>query len=97
MYSQFWYHAPAAKLADHYAREDVPVYLYSFDHVSRSLFSPNLAWQGAFHGSDLIYLFDFPLDSFTTGTRTVFDRSWQVDQHVTELLADLYTNFAKFG
>lgn len=35
MYSHFWYDAPTSRLASYYAKE-VPVYLYSFDHVSEN-------------------------------------------------------------
>lgn len=36
MYSNFWYDAPTSRLATYYAKQKVPVYLYSFDHASEN-------------------------------------------------------------
>lgn len=38
MYSHFWYDAPISRLATYYAKQKVPVYLYSFDHVSENFY-----------------------------------------------------------
>lgn len=36
MYSHFWYDAPTSRLAIYYAKQEVPVFLYSFDLVSEN-------------------------------------------------------------
>lgn len=36
MFSHFWFDAPTARLATFYAHQEVPVFLYSFDHVSEN-------------------------------------------------------------
>ncbi|TKR82262.1 hypothetical protein L596_016008 [Steinernema carpocapsae] len=36
MFSHFWYDAPTSRLATYYAKQKVPVFLYSFDHVSEN-------------------------------------------------------------
>lgn len=38
MYSHFWYDAPASQLATYYLKHDLPVYLYSFDHISENFY-----------------------------------------------------------
>ncbi|CAK5098985.1 unnamed protein product [Meloidogyne enterolobii] len=47
MFSHFWYDAPTSRLATYYARQAMPVFLYSFDHVSEN-FETNceLSFQG---------------------------------------------------
>lgn len=55
MFSHFWYDAPASRLATYYAR-DVPVYLYSFDHISE-----NLDYDSK---SSTLYCFPYNLESF---------------------------------
>jgi hypothetical protein len=36
MFSHFWFDSPTARLATYYARQEMPVFLYSFDHVSEN-------------------------------------------------------------
>lgn len=38
MYSHFWYDAPASQLATYYLKHDLPVYIYSFDHISENFY-----------------------------------------------------------
>ncbi|KAI6243799.1 COesterase domain-containing protein [Aphelenchoides fujianensis] len=52
MYSHFWFDAPASRLATAYS-EQMPVFLYSFDHVSE-----NFETDRAFHGVDEVFLFE---------------------------------------
>ncbi|VDD95379.1 unnamed protein product [Enterobius vermicularis] len=87
MFSHFWYDAPASRLATYYAR-DVPVYLYSFDHISE-----NLDYDRAFHGCDQIFLFEYEPRFLSKRS----DRNWQLDRRLTEIFSELIVNFAKFG
>ncbi|KFD45121.1 hypothetical protein M513_14002 [Trichuris suis] len=93
MFSQFLYHAPAVRLAESYDMLGAPVYLYSFDHISDSLFSEEDHWRGAFHGTDLVFLFDLDVDFATHYSY----RNWQIDRRVTEIFSELLTNFARVG
>lgn len=36
IHSHFWYDAPTSRLATYYAKQKVPVFLYSFNHVSEN-------------------------------------------------------------
>uniref|UniRef100_A0A1I7X4B6 COesterase domain-containing protein n=1 Tax=Heterorhabditis bacteriophora TaxID=37862 RepID=A0A1I7X4B6_HETBA len=38
MYSHFWYDAPCSRLATYYLKQKVPVFLYSFDHISENFY-----------------------------------------------------------
>ncbi|KAI1707979.1 carboxylesterase family domain-containing protein [Ditylenchus destructor] len=87
MFSQFWHDAPAARLATYYSRQEVPVFLYSFDHVSE-----NFETDRVFHGIDEIFLFDVEPRFLVTRR----DKNWQLDQRVTEIFADLIVNFLKY-
>uniref|UniRef100_A0AC35TTH9 COesterase domain-containing protein n=1 Tax=Rhabditophanes sp. KR3021 TaxID=114890 RepID=A0AC35TTH9_9BILA len=88
MYSHFWYDSPAARLASFYAKQQVPVFLYSFDHVSE-----NFQIDRAFHGIDEIFLFDMEPKFLQTRK----DKNWQLDRRVTEIFAELIINFMKYG
>uniref|UniRef100_A0A915EIW6 Carboxylesterase type B domain-containing protein n=1 Tax=Ditylenchus dipsaci TaxID=166011 RepID=A0A915EIW6_9BILA len=87
MFSHFWYDAPASRLATYYAKQEVPVFLYSFDHVSE-----NFETNRVFHGCDEIFLFDVEPRFLITRK----DKNWQLDQRVTEIFADLIVNFLKY-
>uniref|UniRef100_A0A7E4VHM7 COesterase domain-containing protein n=1 Tax=Panagrellus redivivus TaxID=6233 RepID=A0A7E4VHM7_PANRE len=87
MYSHFWYDAPASRLATYYTKQEVPVFLYSFDHVSE-----NFETSRAFHGSDEIFLFD--IEPRFLQTRK--DRNWQLDKRVTEIFADMIVNYMRY-
>ncbi|KAI1730492.1 carboxylesterase family domain-containing protein [Ditylenchus destructor] len=87
MFSHFWYDAPAARLSTYYSRQEVPVFLYSFDHVSE-----NFETDRVFHGIDEIFLFDVEPRFLVTRR----DKNWQLDQRVTEIFADLIVNFLKY-
>jgi len=52
MFSHFRQDAPTARLANYYAQQEAPVFLYSFDHVSE-----NFETDRVFHGCDEIFLF----------------------------------------
>ncbi|KRY18851.1 Pyrethroid hydrolase Ces2e [Trichinella patagoniensis] len=93
MHSDFWYHAPATRLAQIYEQNNVPVYLYSLDHISDSLFNDDDEWKGVFHGTDLIFLFDLDVDFATHYTY----KNWQIDRRVTEIFAEMLCNFAREG
>uniref|UniRef100_A0A0K0ENL3 COesterase domain-containing protein n=1 Tax=Strongyloides stercoralis TaxID=6248 RepID=A0A0K0ENL3_STRER len=88
MYSHFWYDAPTSRLASYYVKQKVPVYLYSFDHVSE-----NFAIDRAFHGIDEIFLFEMEPKFLQTRR----DRNWQIDRRVTEIFAELIINFLKYN
>ncbi|KAH7720718.1 carboxylesterase family protein [Aphelenchoides avenae] len=101
MFSHFWYDAPVARLAAHYAKQKVPVFLYSFDHVSENFETDRkphwlACWStmnsGAFHGIDEIFLFDVEPRFLITHK----DQNWQLDKRVTEIFADLIVNFLKY-
>uniref|UniRef100_A0A914GQA7 Carboxylesterase type B domain-containing protein n=1 Tax=Globodera rostochiensis TaxID=31243 RepID=A0A914GQA7_GLORO len=87
MFSHFWFDAPTARLANYYSRQEVPVFLYSFDHVSE-----NFETQRVFHGCDEMFLFQ--LERRFLETRK--DRNWQLDKRVTELFAEMVVNFLKY-
>ncbi|CAD5229531.1 unnamed protein product [Bursaphelenchus okinawaensis] len=86
MYSHFWYDAPASRLANYYSKQ-VPVYMYSFDHVSE-----NFLTDRAFHGVDEVFLFEKEPRFLETRK----DRNWQLDKRVTEIFAELIINFLKY-
>ncbi|CEF70375.1 Carboxylesterase, type B domain-containing protein [Strongyloides ratti] len=88
MYSHFWYDAPTSRLASYYVKQKVPVYLYSFDHISE-----NFAIDRAFHGIDEIFLFEMEPKFLQTRR----DRNWQIDRRVTEIFAELIINFLKYN
>uniref|UniRef100_A0A0K0FAU8 COesterase domain-containing protein n=1 Tax=Strongyloides venezuelensis TaxID=75913 RepID=A0A0K0FAU8_STRVS len=88
MYSHFWYDAPTSRLASYYVKQKVPVYLYSFDHISE-----NFAIDRAFHGIDEIFLFEMEPKFLQTRK----DRNWQIDRRVTEIFAELIVNFLKYS
>ncbi|CAD5229511.1 unnamed protein product [Bursaphelenchus okinawaensis] len=79
MYSHFWYDAPASRLANYYSKQ-VPVYMYSFDHVSENFLTDN-------------EVFLFEKEPRLLETRK--DRNWQLDKRVTEIFAELI-NFLKY-
>ena len=94
MFSHFWQDAPTARLAMYYARQEMPVFLYSFDHVSENFetdrsfcyaMKSKFLRTGVFHGCDEIFLFE--LEPRFLVTRK--DRNWQLDKRVTELFASL--------
>uniref|UniRef100_A0A0N4Z612 COesterase domain-containing protein n=1 Tax=Parastrongyloides trichosuri TaxID=131310 RepID=A0A0N4Z612_PARTI len=87
MYSHFWYDAPTSRLASYYSKQKVPVFLYSFDHISE-----NFAIDRAFHGIDEIFLFEMEPKFLQTRK----DRNWQIDRRVTEIFAELIVNFLKY-
>ncbi|KAL3073200.1 hypothetical protein niasHT_035476 [Heterodera trifolii] len=87
MFSHFWFDSPTARLANYYSRQAVPVFLYSFDHVSE-----NFETQRVFHGCDEMFLFQ--LERRFLETRK--DRNWQLDKRVTELFAEMVVNFLKY-
>ncbi|VDO34425.1 unnamed protein product [Haemonchus placei] len=89
MYSHFWYDAPASRLATYYVKQNAPVFLYSFDHVSENFYD----LDRAFHGADKLHLFNIT-PRFLIRRR---DRNWQLDQRVVEIFADLIVNFARHG
>ncbi|CAJ0609532.1 unnamed protein product [Cylicocyclus nassatus] len=89
MYSHFWYDAPASRLATYYAKQKVPVFLYSFDHISENFQD----YDRAFHGADKLHLFNIT-PRFLSRRK---DRNWQLDQRVVEIFADLIVNFARHG
>ncbi|ETN70502.1 hypothetical protein NECAME_14739 [Necator americanus] len=89
MYSHFWYDAPASRLATYYANQKVPVFLYSFDHISENFYD----YDRAFHGADRLHLFNIT-PRFLSRRK---DRNWQLDQRVVEIFADLIVNFARHG
>ncbi|KAK6062181.1 hypothetical protein COOONC_00153 [Cooperia oncophora] len=89
MYSHFWYDAPASRLATYYIKQNAPVFLYSFDHISENFYSLNRA----FHGADKLHLFNIT-PRFLIRRR---DRNWQLDQRVVEIFAELIVNFARHG
>ncbi|KAL7071560.1 hypothetical protein ACQ4LE_009239 [Meloidogyne hapla] len=86
MFSHFWYDAPTSRLATYYARQAMPVFLYSFDHVSE-----NFETNWVFHGCDEIFLFELERRFLVTRR----DRNWQLDRRVTELFADMIVNFLR--
>ncbi|CAJ0933824.1 unnamed protein product, partial [Mesorhabditis belari] len=88
MFSHFWYDAPATRLAAEYAKAEQPVYLYSFDHISENFYH-----KRAFHGVDVIHLFN--LEPRFLNRRK--DMNWQLDQRVIEIFSELVANFARFG
>ena len=87
MYSHFWYDAPASRLANYYVKQRVPVYLYSFDHVSE-----NFNTDRAFHGCDEIFLFEIEPRFLVTRK----DKNWQLDKRVTEIFAEMIVNYLKY-
>ncbi|VDO92560.1 unnamed protein product [Heligmosomoides polygyrus] len=89
MYSHFWYDAPASRLATYYVKQNAPVFLYSFDHVSENFYDTDRA----FHGADKLHLFNIT-PRFLIRRR---DRNWQLDQRVVEIFAELIVNFARHG
>ncbi|VDL71611.1 unnamed protein product [Nippostrongylus brasiliensis] len=89
MYSHFWYDAPASRLATYYIKQNAPVFLYSFDHISENFYD----CDRAFHGADKLHLFNIT-PRFLIRRR---DRNWQLDQRVVEIFAELIVNFARFG
>lgn len=46
MYSHFWYDAPASRLATYYVKQNAPVFLYSFDHVSENFYDTDREFRG---------------------------------------------------
>uniref|UniRef100_A0A915IPR4 Carboxylesterase type B domain-containing protein n=1 Tax=Romanomermis culicivorax TaxID=13658 RepID=A0A915IPR4_ROMCU len=91
LYSHFWFHAPASRLATLYDDSRVPVYLYSFDFTIRKSMLEREQW--AFHGTDLIFLFDLETEFVSHYP----DKEWQNDQRVTEIFSQLLTNFVKYN
>ncbi|PIO72339.1 Carboxylesterase, partial [Teladorsagia circumcincta] len=89
MYSHFWYDAPASRLATYYIKQNAPVFLYSFDHISENFYD----LDRAFHGADKLHLFNIT-PRFLIRRR---DRNWQLDQRVVEIFAELIVNFARHG
>ncbi|VDM77674.1 unnamed protein product, partial [Strongylus vulgaris] len=85
MYSHFWYDAPASRLATYYAKQKVPVFLYSFDHISENFQD----YDRAFHGADKLHLFNIT-PRFLSRRK---DRNWQLDQRVVEIFADLIVGY----
>jgi hypothetical protein len=96
-------------MASIWDKSRVPAYLYSFDHISENLFVDNsdshsmfdrlrltvthMFSVGAFHGSDMILLFETDFEFLKERK----DKNWQLDRRVTEIFAELLTNFAKYG
>lgn len=89
MYSHFWYDAPASQLATYYLKQNAPVYLYSFDHVSENFYEIDRA----FHGVDKLHLFNVT-PKFLSKRK---DMNWQLDQRVVEIFSELIVNFAIYG
>ncbi|KAE9549108.1 hypothetical protein FO519_007680 [Halicephalobus sp. NKZ332] len=87
MYSHFWYDAPTSRLANYYVKQRVPVFLYSFDHVSE-----NFNTDRAFHGCDEIFLFEIEPRFLVTRK----DKNWQLDKRVTEIFAEMIVNYLKY-
>ena len=84
--------APAYLAAEELYRLGTRVFLYEWSYISDSAMS-GFPWKGAFHASELEYLFDAPeplFGNFPHDSRTK-------DQEVKDLLADLWTNFARSG
>ncbi|KAF1748226.1 hypothetical protein GCK72_024693 [Caenorhabditis remanei] len=89
MYSHFWYDAPASQLATYYLKHDLPVYLYSFDHISENFYDIDRA----FHGVDKLHIFNVT-PRFLNKRK---DMNWQLDQRVVEIFSELVANFALYG
>ncbi|CAB3399750.1 unnamed protein product [Caenorhabditis bovis] len=89
MYSHFWYDAPASQLATYYLKYDLPVFLYSFDHISENFYDIDRA----FHGVDKLHIFNVT-PRFLNKRK---DMNWQLDQRVVEIFSELVVNFAIFG
>uniref|UniRef100_A0A1I7TB73 COesterase domain-containing protein n=1 Tax=Caenorhabditis tropicalis TaxID=1561998 RepID=A0A1I7TB73_9PELO len=89
MYSHFWYDAPASQLATYYLKQDLPVYLYSFDHISENFYDIDRA----FHGVDKLHIFNVT-PRFLNKRK---DMNWQLDQRVVEIFSELVANFALYG
>ncbi|CAI2357377.1 unnamed protein product [Caenorhabditis sp. 36 PRJEB53466] len=89
MYSHFWYDAPASQLATYYLKHDLPVYIYSFDHISENFYDIDRA----FHGVDKLHIFNVT-PRFLNKRK---DMNWQLDQRVVEIFSELVANFALYG
>ncbi|GMT32400.1 hypothetical protein PFISCL1PPCAC_23697 [Pristionchus fissidentatus] len=89
MFSHFWYDAPSSRLAEFYLNKSLPVYLYSFDHVSENFYDIDRA----FHGVDAMHLFNIQ-PKFLHKRK---DMNWKLDERVTEIFSELISNFARHG
>lgn len=111
MFSHFWYDSPTARLATYYARQEMPVFLYSFDHVSENFEAdsqsiPLLSMLMALppnppsvpHSIGVFHGCDeiFLFEMERRFLVTRKDRNWQLDRRVTELFADMIVNFLKY-
>ena len=71
---------------------DNKVYLYKLTHRPNATifnFFPNDTWPGVIHGSDIEFVFGFPLK-----LPQIYSKQ---DQQFTLLILNLWTNFAKRG
>jgi carboxylesterase type B len=97
----FGYHAELASRFQADAGNDV--YFYRLGYLSAKAFEVVPPWMGVFHSADLPYAFQWPLlrknrhAAFDCGL--MFDLvDWtEFDIQYANYMADLWTNFAKFG
>ncbi len=83
---------PAVLDATEGYRKGITVYLYEWSYISDTAMS-GFPWKGAFHASELEYLFDTPDPLFGNFQHSLAEK----DRRTKNVLADLWTNFAKSG
>ncbi len=90
------------KEADELLSQGTNVFVYEWSYVSKRAMR-NYPWRGAVHSSEIHYLFDKPEASppewQSTAELLTYPEEVENDEDQTmkRILADLWTNFAKFG
>lgn len=90
MLTDFYIAAPTHDLLTVHSDSGLPTYLFEFTHRSKLKKTPK--WMGVVHGDTTAYKFGAPLLNKTTMAK--FDND---DKNISDVLVQLYLNFAKFG
>ncbi|KAH9490071.1 hypothetical protein Btru_035159 [Bulinus truncatus] len=85
--SDFYFVCPVNYLARSYARHDVPVYYYWFNH--RWSANPWPSWMGVLHADEIWFLFGHPLNKTLSFTKD--------EEQLSRDMMRYWANFAKTG
>ncbi|GAB1601119.1 acetylcholinesterase-like [Argonauta hians] len=83
--SEYLFKCPTIEIAKNYSTH-CNVYIYSFEYLSKSSLLPK--WMGAFHTSDVAFIFAHALSGKSYSAE---------DKAVTKKMTSLFTNFSKSG